>query len=428
MAEVTYDGNEMHPDPDRDAASTQGTGRQRVQAPPTLFPNVLHQLGLSTGPAITERPVETAVDDVVLNLQSYDWQMRIAAVRTLGKLGEHIPVELLEGALEDEDSSVRAAAVAVLGNAGTRTSVPHLVQALHDGDWHVRETAILALSNWRQDVPTAELNQALYDVDGSVRQAARLALDFDAEEDKTLAPYGRLWEQKNMSQRQEPYVQQDEQHDLFYNRYGQDYGTGAHAEHAYALHEQAQAYAPHETVREAEQEMSYEYNAPTSVHAEKVTNLPPRRSHRGWWAIIAGTALVFFLLGSATTRMMEGFGGPRGLPFHGNKSIEMPRMDEDFGPGSRYALMIQNEVSRALNTNPDAIRAQLKEGRHLNDIAAAQGVSEDNLHKIELQALTNATNAAFKGNGEQSDKVLEQARENPQTADSIVSSAFLFTR
>lgn len=109
---------------------------------------------------------------------------------------------------------------------------------------------------------------------------------------------------------------------------------------------------------------------------------------------------------------------------YANKSIEMPKPAES----PQYALIIQNEVSSALKVSPDSIRGQLRQGKHLSDIAAARGVSEDELKNIETVALTDATNAAFKGDSEQSKKMLEQLKGNSQVLDRIVSNAFYITR
>ncbi len=416
MVDTTYDGDEK--DSGREHIQehrNEGGGQDgaEIQAPPTLLPNVLHLLGLTKEPY--EKSSEIAVDDVVVNLRSDDWQIRIAAVRMLGKLGEHIPVELLDEALEDEDSSVRAAAVHVLGCIGKRPPLPRLVTALHDTDWHVRETAVLVLGNWRQDVPSEELNGALYDEDGLVRQAAQLVLHGD-DEQITTDSYGRLWEQKSMQQSQEPPLQKGEGSDPFDTVFdARKQGVEEGNEYAHTLYEQSQAYAPREP-------FSYEHSAPMSEQWEKVTSLPARRSQKGWWGIVAATAIVFFLLGSGVTRITEPV---KAFPFPVNMNKEMPGPAERFSFASpQYALLIQNEVSSALKLSPDSIRGQLKGGKQLSDIAAEQGVSEDQLRKIELQALTDASNAAFKPDGEQAQKVIEQLKGSSQAMDKIVSGAF----
>src|SRR5438067_8107162 len=117
--------------------NTRGSS-EHVQLPPSLLPAVLHRLGLPPDQA----PSEIAVDDLVANLKSDDWEVRVAAVRILGKLDTGAPVELLASVLDDADGSVRAAAVHALGQVGKRAPLHLLVAALHDPDWHVRETAV----------------------------------------------------------------------------------------------------------------------------------------------------------------------------------------------------------------------------------------------------------------------------------------------
>ncbi len=424
MAEVTYEGEER----DSDGLGPIG---QRIQAPPTLLPRVLDQLGLTLEAHAVEVPSEIVVDDLIEDLQNDNWQMRIAAVRRLGKLGERAPVSLLEAALDDEDSSVRAAVVQVLGCMGKRAPLPRLVAALHDADWHVREVAVCVLGSWKQDIPGTELTSALYDVDASVRQAARLVL----HDDISSVKYGRLWEQNSMQQRQEPSLQNEGEHNDPFTLNQNGAGTGAgQSEYAYVLHEQSQAYDPSGP-------SSYEHTTPVSERWEKVTDLPPRRSQKGWWGIVAVTAVMFFLLGGGVTSVMmprmsaiPGMmkGGSIG-PYNPNRNV------------GNFSLIIQKEVSGALNMTPDSIRGQLREGKHLSDIATAQGISEDQLQKVEAQALADATNsmlppdnghvvvvgpngAADPASGSQAPRGNLSFNGNPQMMDRLVTQAFLTTK
>src|SRR5947207_13449569 len=95
--------------------NTRGSS-EHVQVPPSLLPAVLHRLGLPPDQA----PSEIAVDDLVANLKSDDWEVRVAAVRALGRLESGASIELLASALDDADRSVRAAAVYALGKVGKR--------------------------------------------------------------------------------------------------------------------------------------------------------------------------------------------------------------------------------------------------------------------------------------------------------------------
>jgi len=438
VAETTYEGEGMNSDGEH-AGGLEPVGR-RVQAPTTLLPNVLHQLGLTLEPYPVEVSSEIAVDDIVANLKDEDWRLRIAAVRKLASFGERVPVELLDAALEDEDSSVRAAAVHVLGCAGKRAPLPRLMAALHDADWHVRETAIYVLGDGRQGIPRAELAHALHDVDALVRQAARLTLHIDDNEINSV-PYGRLWEQKSMQQKQEFRPQNEAE--PFKAELKQDTGEAERSEYAYALHEQAQAY-------DSSGSSSYEHASPMSEHWEKVTNLPPRRSQKGWWGIIAATAVVFFLLGSGVTSMFASARVFTAFSTANVAPVAIARPEKSIGNFSQYSNIIQKEVSGALHMDPDLVRAQLGDGKHLSDIATAQGLSADELKQTEIQALTDATNSMMQSDGPlvqdpngvsvsrpgfsssngqtpngQATKFLDQLKGNPRLLDALVTDAFL---
>src|SRR5947209_20165220 len=98
---MEYNENEWHISQN---GHNQGGSSDHVQIPSSLLPDVLHRLGLSPEQALSE----IVVDDLVANLKSDDWEVRVAAVRTLRKLDTSAHVELLASALDDADGSVRA--------------------------------------------------------------------------------------------------------------------------------------------------------------------------------------------------------------------------------------------------------------------------------------------------------------------------------
>jgi WD40 repeat protein len=145
-----------------------------THAPATLLPAVLSRLGLNNGQATHPATAQNAMTD----LHNSDWHVRVAAVRTLGKLvkqGQQAPIEQLLAALHDEDGSVRATAIHALATLEERVPIEQLRAALHDPDWHVRETAVLALGKVRQPLPADVFNEVLHDQDSAVREAAQLA-------------------------------------------------------------------------------------------------------------------------------------------------------------------------------------------------------------------------------------------------------------
>jgi len=151
-----------------------GDALSHGNAPATLLPAVLHRLGLDNASPIHQPTAQNALND----LQSNDWQIRVAAVRTLGTLGQQASIKPLLAALQDEDDSVRAAAIHALTTLGEQVPIEHFIAALHDPAWHVRETAILALAQRHQSLPPNVFDEVLRDQDSTVREAAQLALQW----------------------------------------------------------------------------------------------------------------------------------------------------------------------------------------------------------------------------------------------------------
>ena len=151
------------------------------------------------------------------------------------------------------------------------------------------------------------------------------------------------------------------------------------SESSSGVREQVQAYTPQEYA-------PYEYGYAISSHAEKIM---PRRSQRGWWAVVAITALLFFLLGGGMTTWLM---------------TPTPRVDVvRVLPGpervfpfehSRYSWIAQSDIANALQLDPRQITMQLREGQSMAEIAAAEGVSATELRNIELKAFTDLFDAA----------------------------------
>ncbi len=416
---MDYNENEWHISKDGD---NQRVSSGQAQVPSSLLPTVLHRLGLTPEQTLSE----LSLDDLVAKLKNDDWEVRVAAVRALEKLAAGTHVELLVSALDDEDGSVRAAAVHVLGNEGERAPLQQLMAALRDPDWHVRETAVLALGKQGQRVPIRVFTTALYDTDQSVREAARLVMQQNPHDksggykERTAVSYGRLWEQKTM--------QADKNNTSFSNGregstsfenvpYDTDIEYSIAAAQFHGMHQQMQEYAPQERA-------FYEYHETISSHGEKIT--PLRRSPRwGWWAAIAIAAILFFALGRMTMWVI-----PVPLPFP--KTIQVPA--EMPGPemfplqNPRYNLIAQDDIASALHLTPRQIAEQLRAGKGMTDIAAAQGVSEGPLQGIELKALAVLLDTAVKAGDidqGQANQWIKQFQKNPQIMDMITTILFL---
>ena len=384
-----------------------------AQVPSSLLSTVLHRLGL---PPEQSRS-ELSFDDAKVRLTSDDWEVRVAAVRALGKLDTAASVALIVSALDDQDGSVRAAAVHVLGNLGKQASFGRLVAALHDADWHVRETAVLALGKQGQRVSHEVLLTALHDTDGSVQEAARLALQWRSTEDRTSASYGQLREQKTMQHNgyDTPLSNSEESRTPFetipYDALDGSFEGTRNSERS--LSGQVQVYAPREFA-------SYEFGEVTSSRGEKI--IPPRRGLRkGWWAVVAITAILFFLLGSGMTMWLM----PVQMQLIGVHPEPIKIISFE---SPKYNWIAQNDIANALRLDPQQITTQLQAGKSLTEIAAAQGVSATDLRNIELKAFAQSFDEAVKAGDidqRQADEGIQQLMDNPQLLDKMTATLFL---
>ncbi|MGC8880568.1 MAG: HEAT repeat domain-containing protein, partial [Anaerolineae bacterium] len=99
--------------------------------------------------------------------------VRQAAARALGKIGDAAAVPALIEALRDEDEDVRQAAAEALGKIGDAAAVPALIEALRDEDMWVRRAAAEALGKIVQDWPLAEPGKARRQQHRTLQQLAR---------------------------------------------------------------------------------------------------------------------------------------------------------------------------------------------------------------------------------------------------------------
>ncbi len=444
------------------------------QVPPSLLPTVLQRLGLSPETSEPEVSVKTLIE----HLHSPAWEVRLQAVRRLGRLESSVPVELLATVLKDDDASVRAAALSALRNAGPHVPLHLLVAALHDPDWHVREMAVLALGKQGRRVPQAVLQTALHDSDQMVREAANLALQWhttSVELENSAAFDGQQWEQYIMQHKESQQnghttsTLSDEDQKTASIDYSSDTSRPMHVlyeqQQAYAAQgstpdqqwqsytpqqassgEQVQMFAPmdeahepsseeqtyRERQRDPQPEPSYEYNSGTpTVHGEKVTSLPTRSRHAtGWWiALIIGVAIIFFMLGGFVSTSSV-------MPAHVNVSV--PAIGGEQGKSTfsgdkmaldgQFASQAKQDIADGLKLSPNDITQQLSNGKNLQDIATEQGVSVDQLHKIELNAFTNLVNTEVKiGRMNENDAkgMLQHLQDNSDNLDNLSRLLFL---
>ena len=94
----------------------------------------------------------------------------------------------------------------------------------------------------------------------------------------------------------------------------------------------------------------------------------------------------------------------------------------------KYNRIAQDDIASALHLTPKQITEQLKAGKHMTDIAAAQGVSEGELQGIELKALAGLLDTAVKAGDidqVQANLWIKQFEQNPQIMDKITTTLFL---
>jgi hypothetical protein len=463
--------------------TTNGHHLPTAQVPPSLLPMVLLRLGLSSDSLSPEISVDTLVE----LLHSEEWEERLNAVRMLGRLGAGVPVDLLATVLDDPDASVRAAALFALGNAGPHAPFHRLVAALNDPDWHVRETAVLALSKQGERVPEEVLQTALHDADSSVREAAALALQhhssLTSEPEHPAVYEGQLWEQKIMQQKEAhqngtTHSSSPEDWNDTFLAYNSDSGGFSRVlreqQRAYAAQGsspgeqwesyttqqvpldgsaggQMQMFAPpleassgeqaHEERQRdpiAEPLHREEYSGAAFSHqGEKLTSLPRQhRSSKGWLVLIAIVALLFFLLGSVVTGATHpaSISLPSSISIgHSQKVSQAFPQDDREMPLAKQLMTSQSlsearqQIADGLHLSPDEITQQLQSGTSMQDIASSQGINSDQLHKIELSAITNLINSEVKaGNISDNDAndAINRFQNNPNMLDKLTTILF----
>ena len=277
------------------------------QAPVTLLPTVLSRLGLSNG-----HTGVGGMNDAPTDLHSSDWQVRLAAVRTLGKMGTQAPLEPLLVALKDEDASVRAAAVRGLSALGERVPVERLLETLHDPDWHVRETTILLLGRLLSEqpspgqsqgsplhrIPPTVFDEVLHDADSTVREAAQLALQW-SQQRRVLNP-AQTTPSSPPSPLSPPSTPIPSQNTVFPSSKNMN------------EKQRQRGYAPGETTMQEQresrqqpsmQEPEYEYYAyqenDRARQWEKVTSYTPRKNYRPFWIGGIAGGIIFLIVAAS---------------------------------------------------------------------------------------------------------------------------------
>ncbi|CAD0226674.1 MULTISPECIES: phycobilisome degradation protein NblB [Planktothrix] len=75
-----------------------------------------------------------------------EWLLKLSIVAAVGVIEEPRAFELLETALQDENSLIQTIAISALGELGDRRAVPLLVPYVTNSDWQIRYRVAQALS------------------------------------------------------------------------------------------------------------------------------------------------------------------------------------------------------------------------------------------------------------------------------------------
>jgi len=119
---------------------------------------------------------EKAVEALLQAFKDEDWNVRYRAAEALAMIGSEKVVEALLQALKHEDSDVRRSAAEALGNIGSEKVVEALLQALKHEDSDVRSHAAVVLGKIGSEKAVEALLLALKDEDSHVRSIAAAAL------------------------------------------------------------------------------------------------------------------------------------------------------------------------------------------------------------------------------------------------------------
>ena len=113
-----------------------------------------------------------AVGPLIDALRDKNPDVRWAAIRALGKLGDPVAVKSIIKALRDEDSGVRKTAAEALGKIGDAKATVPLIAAVDDENWSVRQAAVESLGKMGHAKAVDAVVNALRDGYSDVRQAA----------------------------------------------------------------------------------------------------------------------------------------------------------------------------------------------------------------------------------------------------------------
>jgi HEAT repeat protein len=181
-------------------ANGAANGAGAVQQISTLETGIVSHGSNLAGQADPTQAIRSAQDDKAAEalgaaLQDPSWEVRKAAVESLGRLNSSRATELLIAALRDVHPQVREQAVIGLGKRSDDAVVEALIAALTDSDWTVREQAAIALGRTKDDRAVESLLKALLDSEWQVREQAARSLGANGAERAVEPLIGALKDQ-----------------------------------------------------------------------------------------------------------------------------------------------------------------------------------------------------------------------------------------
>lgn len=130
--------------------------------------------------------------------------------------------------------------------------------------------------------------------------------------------------------------------------------------------------------------------------------LPPRRGfsfNSLLWAFI-GLTLVVVIVAFGLPYLLQNANGANssntGTNLSGQGTPSGPPVNKGSSGGYSHAFLdtVQQHIAQGLHLTADQVTAQVSGGKQITDVAAAQGVSPDQLHTIELDAYQAAFDQA----------------------------------
>jgi hypothetical protein len=174
-------------------------------------------------------------------------------------------------------------------------------------------------------------------------------------------------------------------------------------------------------------------------HWEKVTSYSHRKTYKGWWAIVAIAALLFFMLG--TSMNMWAMPGMKSTMSFSRDSIFsrhsmaarqsqmwQPPRNFSFFMNPTFTSIATSEVANALHLTPEQITTKMVNANYdLNAIAAEQGILGDGLYPIEQKAFNDMLDAEIKAGYISSEEAAQWKNlfwDNSGMLDNVIGSMF----